>query len=74
MNKDAYLGTDHHLRRELHDELHARPSLYFDSDTNVWYVAIAGGKPPSPTAIESMNDLTRSPDGRRGIRKTAPVV
>lgn len=67
MNKDAYLGTDHHLRRELHEELHARPSLYFDSDTNVWHVAIAGGKPPSPTVIESMSDLTRSPDGKHGI-------
>ncbi|WP_368363677.1 DUF3422 family protein [Rhizobium mongolense] len=67
MNKDTYPGTDHHLRRELHDELHARPSLYFDSDTNVWHVAIACAKPPSPTAIGSMDDLSRSPDGKHGI-------
>ncbi|WP_281024259.1 DUF3422 family protein [Methylovirgula sp. 4M-Z18] len=33
-------GYEHPLRKELHNELHARPSLYFDGDTDVWHVAL----------------------------------
>lgn len=32
--------TEHPVREELHNELHARPSLYFDGDTDVWHAAI----------------------------------
>ncbi len=32
--------TEHPVGEELHNELHARPSLYFDGDTDVWHAAI----------------------------------
>lgn len=31
---------EHPLRRRLHEELHARPSLYFEGDTDVWHLAV----------------------------------
>ncbi|MEF0941249.1 DUF3422 family protein [Rhizobium sp. BR 362] len=40
------LLLEHPLREELHNELHARPSLYFEGDVDVWHVAVIGEDGP----------------------------
>ena len=63
------LGSEHYLRRELHNELHARPSLYFDGDTDVWHVAVVGegGPPPLPAGLPGLADVTTTGQGSHGI-------
>ncbi|MCZ4430458.1 DUF3422 domain-containing protein [Agrobacterium sp. SOY23] len=52
------IGTEHPARRVLHRELHARPSLYFDGEVNVWHAAIV----PDIDAPSSVADLLDTED------------
>lgn len=65
------LRSEHRLRRELHDELHARPSLYFDGDTDVWHVAVVGdrGCPPVPSGLPGLEDVATTGRGSHGIAR-----
>ncbi|QEL22999.1 DUF3422 domain-containing protein [Bosea sp. F3-2] len=65
----SQLLNEHPLRAELHDELHARPSLYFEGDSDVWHVAILGsqGPPAVPEAFSDLSDVSSTQDGRHGI-------
>lgn len=60
---------EHPLREELHNELHARPSLYFKGDADVWHVAVMGrdGPPPLPSVFENLDDLATTQRGKHGI-------
>lgn len=62
-------GSEHPLRKELHDELHARPSLYFDGDTDVWHVAIVGenAPPPIPSTLSGLEEVSTTGGGSHGI-------
>lgn len=55
------------MRRQLHDELHARPSLYFEAPSLVWHAAFHVGGPSSwvPHTLCGDAELTR--DGKSGI-------
>lgn len=66
---DACTGTEHPLRRELHEELHARPSLYFDGDADVWHIAIVdeNGPPAIPLELSGMASANKTADGKHGI-------
>lgn len=62
---------DHPMRRQLHNELHARPSIYFDAPAVVWhdafYVQDAIGEiPQSLLDLNGANTL----DGKSGIVRT----
>lgn len=63
------IGPEHPLRRELHNELHARPSLYFDGDIDVWHLAIVDGEttPTIPARLQQLAEASRTTDGRHGI-------
>ncbi|MBB3135541.1 putative membrane-anchored protein [Rhizobium pisi] len=63
------MGSEHPLRRELHNELHARPSLYFDGDTDVWHVAIVGDNAPPamPQFLPGLEDVSTTTEGNHGI-------
>lgn len=72
MNVDGSItlgGIDPPLRRTLHDELHARPSLYFHGDTDVWHVAIVSedGMPCIPSQLLDLETATKTQDGRHGV-------
>lgn len=58
------------LQRELHNELHARPSVYFVGDTDVWHVAILGGRrtPPPPLRFKGLNKTIVNSQGNQGLR------
>lgn len=61
------LLSEHMLREELHNELHARPSLYFKGDVDVWHVAVVDeGSPPlvSSTACHIASPWRPSTDRR----------
>lgn len=60
---------DHPMRRELHGELHARPSLYFEGDTDVWHMAVVGtdGTTQLPANLLCLPAATKSMDGKHGI-------
>lgn len=62
-------GPEHPLRRELHSELHARPSLYFDGDADVWHIAIMhdGAAPTVPARLLQSESTNRTADGKHGI-------
>lgn len=62
---------EHPLREELHNELHARPSLYFDGDTDVWHVAIVGEKcvPSFPANVQEIEDVASTQEGKHGIAR-----
>src|ERR1700712_1558976 len=60
-------GLDHPLRRQLHDELHARPSLYFDRDCDIWHVAIVGFDPSLPPPRLSPDTEEAKSDAKHGI-------
>ncbi|WKL24687.1 DUF3422 family protein (plasmid) [Sinorhizobium meliloti] len=57
------------MRRELHGELHARPSLYFDGEADVWHCAVVfEGEPPRvPSSLLAGAGLSESRTGRHGI-------
>jgi len=63
--------AEHPVREELHNELHARPSLYFRGDTDVWHVAIVGenGVPSFPASAGSPVDVTSTQEGKHGIAR-----
>ncbi|MGY5775305.1 DUF3422 domain-containing protein [Rhizobium sp. LEGMi135b] len=63
------VGTEHPARMELHNELHARPSLYFDGDANVWHVAIVRdlAAPRIPTELFGLEGVKTTGNGRHGI-------
>lgn len=63
------IGPEHPLRRELHDELHARPSLYFDGDIDVWHLAIVDGEaaPAVPERLRKLAAASGTGNGRHGI-------
>lgn len=63
------VGKEHPLRRELHNELHARPSLYFDGDTDVWHAAIVGdgAAPSAPLGLPGLEDVATTGQGNHGI-------
>lgn len=67
------LNSDHPLREELHNELHARPSLYFDGDADVWHVAILDkcGSPSLPKVITALKDASSTQQGKHGIASYA---
>jgi uncharacterized membrane-anchored protein len=69
--EDRPAGLLHPLRRELHDELHARPSLYFDGDTDVWHVAIIGpsGAPALPERLTALDEASTTREGNQGIAR-----
>ncbi|MBO9126230.1 MULTISPECIES: DUF3422 domain-containing protein [Rhizobium/Agrobacterium group] len=61
-------ATEHPLRRNLHEELHARPSLYFDGDTDVWHVAIVECDRSCLTSFTSgLEDVSTTGQGCHGI-------
>jgi uncharacterized membrane-anchored protein len=62
-------GSEHRLRIELHNDLHARPSLNFDGDADVWHVALVvdGGPPPGPTGLPGLAEVTTTGQGSHGI-------
>jgi uncharacterized membrane-anchored protein len=64
---------EHPLREELHNELHARPSLYFDGDSDIWHVAILDGgtAPAVPRDLLMLNGAEITQDGRHGIANVA---
>lgn len=64
---------EHPLRDELHNELHARPSLYFDGDTDVWHVAIIGedGPPSIPDSPPGLEEVSTTQQGKHGIGRFA---
>lgn len=63
------VGVEHPSRMELHDELHARPSLYFDGDANVWHVAVVRdvAAPRIPTELFGLEGVKTTGNGRHGI-------
>ncbi|RVI98420.1 DUF3422 family protein [Sinorhizobium meliloti] len=63
------IGCEHPMRRELHGELHARPSLYFDGEADVWHCAVVfEGEPPRvPSSLLAGAGLSESRTGRHGI-------
>jgi uncharacterized membrane-anchored protein len=63
------LWVEHPLRRELHGELHARPSLYFDGDTDVWHVAIMG-ETKAPLLPDRLIELTETSASARDTHGT----
>ncbi|MEW9616184.1 DUF3422 family protein [Shinella sp. S4-D37] len=70
MDMDTHLiGPEHSLRRKLHNEFHARPSLYFDGDIDVWHLAIVDGDtaPAVPERLQQLAAASKTGDGRHGI-------
>lgn len=63
--------AQHPLRDTLHNELHARPSLYFDGDKDVWHVAIVneGEAPRVPPECLALEDVYATGNGRHGIAR-----
>jgi len=53
----------------LHNELHARPSLYFDGDADVWHIALTegDGAPAIPLDLSEIAHAKKAPDGKHGI-------
>jgi uncharacterized membrane-anchored protein len=71
--KSMPFQNEHSLRRDLHNELHARPSLYFDGDTDVWHVAVVGenGCLPLPANLAGLKDVETTGQGSHGIGRFA---
>jgi uncharacterized membrane-anchored protein len=65
-------SQEHPLRQELHNELHARPSLYFEGDIDVWHVAILGDASPSVLkTLVSLPDVLSTQNGKHGTGSVA---
>src|SRR5690606_3557584 len=60
---------EHPLRRELHGELHARPSLYFDGNMDVWHLAIMNGDvaPVVPEPLQRLAAASTTTGPQHGI-------
>lgn len=65
---ETCFNIEHPLREELHNELHARPSIYFDGDTDVWHIAILGrdGAPRVPRELLTLEGLSTTQQGKHG--------
>lgn len=63
------IGSEHPMRRELHDEVHARPSLYFDGDADVWLAAVVfeRSSPRIPQTLLGIAEGSKTQEGRHGI-------
>lgn len=64
-----HIRSEHPLRQELHDELHARPSLYFEGESDVWHIAIVGedAAPPIPETLLGLAGLATTQKGKHGF-------
>lgn len=65
--------SEHPLRERLHGELHARPSLCFDGDSDVWHVAVFGsaGTPVLPARLLNLEALAATQPDKNGIGQFA---
>ncbi|OCI97726.1 hypothetical protein A6U86_33900 [Rhizobium sp. AC27/96] len=65
------MQLDHPLRRQLHNELHSRPSLYFEAPAFVWHEAfyVKASSIQIPEKILAL-DANRTRDGKSGIAMT----
>jgi uncharacterized membrane-anchored protein len=61
--------AEHPLREELHNELHARPSLYFDGDADVWHLAMLTDRTSMDIVdrLPNLQTLSASQQGTHGI-------
>lgn len=57
----------HPLRQFLHNELHARPSLYFDEPAHVFHLAFFGGEDECKTLVQSLSPSLVDSDAAQGI-------
>lgn len=69
MSATISLLLEHPLREELHNELHARPSLYFEGDVDVWHVAVIGedGPPAVSDDLMRLEEVLTTQQGKHGI-------
>jgi uncharacterized membrane-anchored protein len=67
------MQTDHLLRRQLHDELHARPSIYFESPAMVRHEAffVGSSEPASLPQLLRPADAKVTQVNKSGITPTA---
>lgn len=65
------MTTDYPRRKALHDELHSRPSIYFDAPAMVWHEAffIGSETTSAPKALLKLG-LKNTSDGKSGIAQT----
>lgn len=57
----------HQQRQTLHNELHARPSLYFDEPAHVFHLAFLGGDPECNALLKSCCPAPFDPNAAQGI-------
>ncbi|MGH8333127.1 MAG: DUF3422 family protein, partial [Pseudomonas sp.] len=57
----------HPQRQTLHNELHARPSLYFDEPAHVFHLAFLGGEPECNALLERCCPAPIDPHTAQGI-------
>jgi uncharacterized membrane-anchored protein len=57
----------HPQRQTLHNELHARPSLYFDEPAHVFHLAFLGGEPECNALLERCCSTPIDPHAAQGI-------
>lgn len=65
----SVIGPEHPLRHAFHNELHARPSLYFDGDVDVWHIAIVDVDRVAelPSGVLEETEAGKSSNGNHGI-------
>jgi uncharacterized membrane-anchored protein len=61
------LNSMHPQRQTLHNELHARPSLYFDEPAHVFHLAFLGGEPECNALLERCCPAPIDPHAAQGI-------
>jgi uncharacterized membrane-anchored protein len=61
------LNSMHPQRQTLHNELHARPSLYFDEPAHVFHLAFLGGAPECNALLERCCPAPIDPHAAQGI-------
>jgi hypothetical protein len=57
----------HPQRLSLHNELHARPSLYFDEPAHVFYLAFLGGEAEYNTLLKCLPLIELTKVSLKGI-------
>ncbi|PPA05669.1 DUF3422 domain-containing protein, partial [Pseudomonas sp. MWU12-2312b] len=57
----------HPQRQDLHNELHARPSLYFDEPAHVFHLAFLGGGVECNALLERCCPTQIDPHAVQGI-------
>ena len=63
------LNSMHPQRQTLHNELHARPSLYFDEPAHVFHLAFLGGEPECNALLERCCPAPIDPHAAQGITR-----